>query len=230
VPLSALAAAAVLSVSIHSSARVPVTCYGTCTYTIELTVVEQLRDGRVAAISATVPHHAHGAKLRTVVVATAKGTTTGSSSPQVRLNPAGRRLAARFGRLRAGVSTQIPQCEPGPQPLVSPPPGGPGPTGIEGGIYLVGGPAPSCSAPPVPRPPVEGTVAVFDASGAFVTSEAVNGLFSLSLPAGTYTVRAQLPQDPVDTSGPDKNFCRAPAPVTVADGNQTAVEIYCDVP
>jgi len=42
-------------------------------------------------------------------------------------------------------------------------------------------------------------------------------------------VRGQFGQPP-DTTNPDKNYCRAPDPVTVTDGNQTAVGIYCDVP
>jgi hypothetical protein len=120
-------------------------------------------------------------------------------------------------------TTQIP-CRPTGPPVL--PAAGPGPTAVVGGIYVIGGAVnpPNCVGGVGPTPPTAGTVQVVGSGGNVVVTETVPAgkTFTIAVPPGTYTMRG----------GPGNNnyFCHSTGSFTVTKGQQTPVEVVCDVP
>jgi hypothetical protein len=146
----------------------------------------------------------------------------------VRLNAMGRELLRRHRSFRATArvtSTVLPSPPPpAPLPCVQPsspvlPPTGPGPTGVTGGIQIVGGP-PSCDGGT--RPWGAGTVVAKDETGKVVASQdvAAGQTFTMALPAGPYMLHV----------AGNEQFCSSNGVVTVQDGQTTAAIVYCQVP
>ena len=85
---------------------------------------------------------------------------------------------------------------------------------------------PDCAGHTGPTPPTAGTVQVVDAAGNVIATQTVPAgqTFTIAVPPGTYTVRGG------PGTGGAANFCHGNGPVTVTHGNQTPVEVSCDVP
>lgn len=123
------------------------------------------------------------------------------------------------------TTTTPADCRPTGPPVL--PAAGPGPTAVVGGIYIVGGAVnpPDCVGHVGPTPPTAGTVQVVDSAGNVAATQMVPAgqTFTIAVPPGTYTLRGGPGSGPAD-------FCHSNGPVTVTQGNQTPVEVVCDVP
>ena len=157
----------------------------------------------------------------------------------VSLTRLGRRLLHQISPLRliattvttsssttsTSTTTTPTDCRPTGPPVL--PAAGPGPTALVGGIYIVGGAVnpPDCVGHVGPTPPTAGTVQVVDSAGNVVATQMVPAgqTFTIAIPPGTYTLRGGPGSSPA-------NFCHSNGPVTVTRGNQTPVEVVCDVP
>lgn len=231
------------SVTVHvRTARVPVfaACPRAaappgCRVTIEL---------RTAA---RVSHHKRGLMVGRATTLVAPGS---GRRVQVSLTHLGRRLLRHESPLAVIATTvtttpstpasgtpTVPLPTPAPIPCrpVGPPvlpAAGPGPTAVVGGIYLSGGPTPdlNCVGPIGPTPAVGGTVQVLNAAGDVVATQTVadGQTFTIALAPGTYTIQAATPMYKVN--GAIGYFCRDWTPFTVIDGNQTAVQVICNIP